>query len=90
MPWTILTCLPGGALGKVCKRYAVVQKLCLLKEAYHLCQEGNLSLCGAAAELGVRHSLLVKWTKELAHLQSTPRSKKWSIFDGPNGQLHPI
>jgi hypothetical protein len=61
-----------------------------LEEAYCLCQEGNLSLRGAAAELGVRHSLLVKWTKELACLQSTPRSKKWSIFDGLNGQLHSI
>jgi hypothetical protein len=28
--------------------------------------------------------------KDLAHLQSTPRSKKWSGFDGPKGQLHPI
>ncbi len=38
----------------------------------------------------MRHSLLVKGTKGLAHLQSTPLSKKRSILDGPNGQLHPI
>ncbi len=35
-------------------------------------------------------SLLVKWTKDLHHLQSNPRSKKWSRFPGPNGQLHCI
>ncbi len=40
--------------------------------------------------LGIYHSLLVKWTKDLAHLQSTPRSKKRSSYDGPKGQLHPI
>ncbi len=74
----------------VLKRYAVVQKLCLLEEAYCLCQEINLSLRGAAAELGVHHSLLVKWTKDLACLQSTPHLKNRSIFDGPNGQLHSI
>jgi hypothetical protein len=90
MPWTIVTRPLGGATGKVRKRYAVVQKLCLLEEAYCLRQEGNLSLCGVVVELDVRHSLLVKWTKQLARLQSTPRSKKRSIFNGPNGQLHPI
>ncbi len=36
------------------------------------------------------NSLLVKWTKDLLHLQSTPWSKKWSSFAEPNGQLHPI
>jgi hypothetical protein len=90
MPWTILTRRPGGTMGKACKCYAVVQKLCLLEEAHRLHQESNLSLRGAAAELGVRHSFLVKWTKDLACLQSTPRLKKRSIFGGPNGQLHPI
>jgi hypothetical protein len=71
MSWIILTHPPGGTTGKVCKRYAVVKKLCLLEEAYRLRQESNLSLCGAAGELGVHHSLLVKWTKDLACLQST-------------------
>jgi hypothetical protein len=59
-------------MGKVRKLYAVVQKLYLLEEAYHLRQESNLSLCGAVAELGVPHSLLVNWTKDLARFQSTP------------------
>jgi hypothetical protein len=41
-------------------------------------------------------SLYAAWRRSLvcatlsACLQSTPRSKKRSIFDGPNGQLHPI
>ncbi len=41
-------------------------------------------------ELGACHTLLVMWTKDLAHLQSTPWLKKRSSFDGPKGQLHPI
>jgi hypothetical protein len=76
--------------GKVRKHYGVVQKLSLVEEAYPLRQESNLSLPGAAAELGVCHSLLVKWTKDLACLQSTPLSEKRPSFDGPKGQLHPI
>jgi hypothetical protein len=90
MPWTVLTHPRGGTTGKVRKRYAVVQKLSLLEEAYCLRQESNVSLQGVAAVLGVRHSLLVKWMKDLAHLQSTPWSKKLSSYDGPKGQLHPI
>jgi hypothetical protein len=90
MPRSILTRLPGDTMGKVRKHYAVAQKLSLLEEAYRLRQKSNLSLRVVAAELGVRHSLLVKWTKDLAHLQSTPQSKKQSSFDGPKGQLHPI
>jgi hypothetical protein len=90
MPRIVLTRPPRGAMGKVCKRYAVVQKLSLLEEAYCLRQESNVSLRGAAAMLGICHSLLVKWTKDLARLQSTPRSKKRSSYDGPKGQLHPI
>jgi hypothetical protein len=77
-------------MGNNRKHYAVVQKLSLLEEAYCLRQESNLSLQGAAAELGVCHSLLVKWTKDLAHFQSTPQLKKRSSFNGPKGQLHPI
>jgi hypothetical protein len=77
-------------MGKVRNRYAVVQMLCLLEETDRLRQESNLSLRGAAAELGVRHSRLVKWTKDLPHLQSNPRSKKWSSFSGPNRQHRPI
>jgi hypothetical protein len=49
MPRTIFTHPPGGATGKVCKCYAVVQKLSLLEEAYRVRQEGNLSLCSVAA-----------------------------------------
>jgi hypothetical protein len=90
MPWTIVTRPLGGTAGKVRKCYAVVQKLSLLEEAYRLRQKSNLSLRGMAVELGVCHTLLLRWTKDLAHLQSTPWLKKWSIFDGPNGQLHPI
>jgi hypothetical protein len=90
MPRTIVTRPPGGPMGKVRMRYAVVQKISLLEEAYHLCQESNLSLRGAVVELGVCHTLLVRWTKDLARLQATPRLKKWSGFDGPKGQLHPI
>jgi hypothetical protein len=87
MPRTIVT---RPLMGKVRMHYAVVQKLSLLKEAYRLHQESNLSLRGAAVELGVCHTLLVRWTKDLARLQSTPWSKKWTGFDRPKGQLHSI
>jgi hypothetical protein len=90
MPRTIITSPPGGATGKVRNRYVVVQKLCILEEANQLRQVSNLSLRGVAAELGVCHSLVVKWKKDLPHLQSSPRSKKRSNYAGPNGQLHPI
>ncbi len=90
MPRTILTHPPGGATGKVRNRYAVVQKICLLEEAACLPWESNLSLQGVAVKLGVQHSLLVKWTKDLHRLQSNPRSKKRSRFAGPNGILHSI
>jgi hypothetical protein len=90
MRWTVLTHPPGGATGKVCKCYAVVQKLSLLEDAYRLHQESNVSLQGTVVVLGIRHSLLVKWTKDLARLQSTPLSKKRSSYDGPKRQLHRI
>ncbi len=90
MPRSIITCPPGGAMGKVCSRYTVVQKLCLLEEANQLRQVSNLSLQGTTAELGVCHSLLVKWKKDLPCLQSSPWSKKWSNYAGPNVQFHPI
>jgi hypothetical protein len=72
MPWAIVTYLPGGASGKVNNRYAVVHKLCLLKKANHLCQVSNLSLQGAAAELGMLHSLLVKWKRICPVCNPTP------------------
>ncbi len=89
MPGTILIHPPGGAMGKVHKCYAVVQKLCLLEEAYCFCQESNLSLRGVAVELGVRHSLLVKWTMDLVRLQSHPPGQRsspscWTQWAAPS------
>ncbi len=53
MSWTIITHTLGDGMGKVCNPYAVVQKICPLEEAGHLCWESNLSLQGLAVELGV-------------------------------------
>jgi hypothetical protein len=77
-------------MGNVGNCYAVLQKICLLEEADCLPRESSFSLQGAAVELGVQHSFLVKWTKDLHHLQSNPRSKKRSRLSGLNGQLHSI
>ena len=54
--------------GKTHKRYAVRQKLQVLEEFRQLCREQNLSLCGAAAELGIPHSLLIKWNSNIPTL----------------------
>jgi hypothetical protein len=90
MPWTIIACLPGGALGKVRQRYAVVQKLLHLQECDCLRQVHGLSLCQAAADLHVPVCLLSKWTKELPRLQAHARMKKCAITPRGKDQLHPI
>ena len=85
MPRTILV-RPGGAR----KRYSVRQKLQILKECSRLRREDNLSLRGAAALVGIAHSLLVKWTKDVPRLTAYRRERdkgKKSINDGPTGQL---
>ena len=69
MPQTLLVCPRGGATGKVWKWYAIIEKIMLLAEVKRIHQEGNLSLQGAAAEIGVHQSLLVKWTKELPEVR---------------------
>ena len=55
-------------MGKVQKWYAIIEKIMLLNKVKRIHREGNLSLRGAAAEIGVNHCLLVKWTKELPKL----------------------
>jgi hypothetical protein len=90
MPQTIVVCPPGGALGEVRQRYAVVQKHLLLEECTCLRQVHGLSLCGAAVELGVPVCLLSKGTKELPRLQAHARSKKCAITARGKDQLHPI
>ncbi len=42
------------------RRYAVCQKLQLLEEANRLRRSENLSIWGAAAKMGIPHSILVK------------------------------
>ena len=86
MPRTILIRPPGGATGRVCRRYAIRQKLQLLEECNRLSRVENLSLQGAAAAMSIPHTVLVKWTK--AHPQmiaSLGRMK--AIWEGPIGQL---
>ncbi len=61
MPRTILTRPPGGASGKVRKRYAVRQKLQLLEECSCLQRLAKHSVRSAAAAMGVSHALLVRW-----------------------------
>ena len=61
MPRTILTRPPGGASGKVRKRYAVRQKLQMLEECSRLQRSAKHSVRSAAAAMGVSHALLVRW-----------------------------
>jgi hypothetical protein len=86
MPCSILARPPGGATGMVCKRYAVRQKLQLLEEANRLRRLENLSIRGAAAKVGIPHSILVKWKKDCHHL-TVSLGKKNAICEGPVGQL---
>ena len=59
MPRTLLIRPRGGAMGKVRKRYAIIEKIMLLNEVERIHWEGNLSLRGVAAEIGVHLNLLV-------------------------------
>jgi hypothetical protein len=86
MPHTILARLPGGATGRVRKQYAVRQKLQLLEECNRLRQVENLSLRGAAAAMGIPHTILVRWKKAHPRLTASLGRKK-AISKGPIGQL---
>ncbi len=86
MPRTILTRPPGGASGKVRKRYAVRQKLQLLEECSRLQRSAKHSVRSAAAAMGVSHVLLVKWYQDRPRFEASLGKSK-SICDGPTGQL---
>ena len=86
MPRTILVRPPGGATGRVCRRYAVRQKLQLLEECNRLRQVVNLSFQGAATVMSIPHTILVKWTKARPRLIASLVRMK-AICEGPVGQL---
>ncbi len=86
MPRTILAWPPGGATGVVRKRYAVHQKLQLLEEANRLRRLENLSIRGAAAKMGIHHTILVRWRKD-RHRLTASLGKRKAICGGPVGQL---
>jgi hypothetical protein len=82
MPRTIFARPPGGATGMFRKRYAVRQKLQLLEEANRLRRSENLSSRGAAAKMGIPHSILIKWRKD-RHRLTASLGKKKAICGGP-------
>ena len=86
MPRTILVRPPGGATGRVRRRYAVRQKLQLLEECNRLRRVENLSLRGAAAAMSIPHTVLVRWTKVRPRLIASLGRMK-AICEGPVGQL---
>jgi hypothetical protein len=86
MPRTILVRPPGGATGRVRRRYAIRQKLQLLAECSKLRREENLSLWGAAAAMCIPHTVLVRWTKAPPRLIASLGKQK-AICEGPVGQL---
>ena len=84
MPRTILVRPPGGATGRVRRRYAVRQKLQLLEECNRLRRVENLSLRGAAAAMSIPHTVLVRWTKARPRLIASLGRMK-AICEGPSG-----
>ena len=52
---------PGGISGKMRARYTARRKVALLALARRLQEEEGLSLRAAADQLGVNHSLFVRW-----------------------------
>ena len=86
MPRTIITRpLLGGASGKVRRRYTVRQKLKLLEECSRLWRSMNLTLHGAALEMGLSPCLLDRWTNQ-RHRYAASLGTKKAICDGPVGR----
>jgi hypothetical protein len=86
MPRTVLVRPPGGATGRVRRRYATREKLKLLKECNRLRRVKNLTPRGAAAAMCIPHTVLVRWTKARPRLIASLGRMK-SICEGPVGQL---
>ena len=86
MPRTILVRPPGGATGRVSRRYAIRQKLQLFEECNRLRRVENLSLRGTAAVMSIPHTVLVRWTKARPGLIASLGRMK-AICEGPVGQL---
>jgi hypothetical protein len=86
MPRTVLVRPPGGATGRVRRRYAICEKLKLLVECDRLRRVENLSLRGAAAAMCIPHTVLVRWSKDRPRLIASLGRQK-AICEGPVGQL---
>ncbi len=84
VPCTILARSPGGATGRVHKRYAICQKLQLLEECNRIQRVENLSLRVAAAAMGIPHTIFVRWYKACPRLVDSLGKKK-AICKGPVG-----
>ena len=92
MPRSLLLRPPGGATGKVRKRYALIQKIMLLEESNRLHLEHNFSIHQAGEVLGVPFPLLSKWDKEVDRICAGIKAqrqvkKRKALVDGPVGQL---
>jgi hypothetical protein len=86
MPRTVLVRPPGGATGRVRRRYAIRKKLKLLVECDRLCRVENLSLRGADAAMCIPRTVLVRWSKDRPRLIASLGRQK-AICEGPVGQL---
>ena len=92
MPRSILLRPPGGASGKVRKRYTLVEKLMLIDKSDRLRRDCNLSLRRAAEVIGVPVQVLSRWQKEVptihAAIADQPQTRNRKvILDGPKGTL---
>jgi hypothetical protein len=86
----ILAVPKGGMSGKTRKRYAIRQKLQVLEECCQLRSVFKLSLRGAAAKLGISHSLLIRWTAKVPTLIAAHMKIRKSVFESTASQLESI
>ena len=79
----------GGKSGIIRKRYSVLEKLQLLNECGKLQRECNMTARSAALEMGIHHTLLVRWRDEtnLENMIRGNKKNKKSLHVGPDGVL---
>ncbi len=85
---------PGGLSQKVRVQYIARCKLALIAPAKRIVEEEGVTLCRAAEQLQVCHSLFVRWQKQQAAdvdpILALLKSKWKANHPGPIGQLKPL
>jgi hypothetical protein len=81
----------GGKSGNIRKRYTVLEKFQFLCQCSRLQREANLTARSAAIEMGISHSLLVRWRGDVnvENMHGSSKTKK-SLHVGPDGAILPV